>query len=147
MAINFYGQVYCIQSALPHLKAQGSGHIVIVASMDAKTPVIPDAPYVAAKHAIAGFGDVLRQELRGTGVGVTIVYPGRIDTPMMAGMRFPLITKPMRPETVARAILRGIELRQASIILPYQAKWLNFAYFVHPRISDFFSRLLKLSGL
>ena len=146
LAINFYAQVYCILEALPHLKAQGSGHIVIVCSMDAKTPMVDDAPYVAAKSAISGFGDVLRQELHGTGVDVSIIYPGRVDTQMIQGMRFLAITKPMPPEIVAKAILRSIERRQVSIILPPQAKWLNLAHFVHPKISDLAGRMLKLSG-
>jgi short-subunit dehydrogenase len=146
MAVNFYAQVYCIQAVLPHFKAQGSGHIVLVTSMDAKTPVTPDAPYVAAKQAISGFGDVLRQELRGTGVGISIVYPGRVDTQMVQGMRFPAISKPIHPETVAKAILRGIERRQVSVILPPQAKLLNLAYFIHPKLSDLAARLFKLSG-
>ena len=147
MAINFYAQVYCIQAVLPHLKAQGSGHIVLVSSMDAKTGLSPDAPYVAAKHAAAGFGDVLRQELRCTGVGITILYPGRVDTAMVDGLRLLWITKPLRPQTAARAILRGIQRRQVSIILPPQARLLNLAYFVHPKICDLAVRLLNLSGL
>ena len=147
MAINFYAHVCCIQAVLPHMKAQGSGHIVIVSSMDAKTGLSPDAPYVAAKHAAAGLGDVLRQELRGTGVGITILYPGRVDTAMVDGLRLLWITKPLPPQTAAKAILRGIQRRQVSIILPPQARLLNLAYFVHPKICDLAVRLLNLSGL
>ena len=60
MAVNFYGTLYLVLAALPHLKAQRSGHIVIVSSMDGKKGLPPDAPYVAAKFAQAGLGDVLR---------------------------------------------------------------------------------------
>ncbi len=61
--INFFGVLHAIKSVLPEMKRQGKGHIVIVNSLDAKKGIRGDSPYVAAKSALDGFGDVLRQEL------------------------------------------------------------------------------------
>ena len=68
MAVNFYSGVYTIQAVLPHMLERRKGHIVLVSSTDVKTAIPPDAPYVAAKCALSGFGDILRQELCGSGV-------------------------------------------------------------------------------
>lgn len=94
------------------MMAQGSGHIVLVTSMDAKKGIPRDAPYVAAKFALAGFGDVLRQELYGSGVAVTTLFPGRVDTPMIEHLKVPWISAKISPEVVARATVRAIVRRQ-----------------------------------
>jgi NADP-dependent 3-hydroxy acid dehydrogenase YdfG len=77
IAVNFYGGVYAVLAVLPHMLANHRGHIVLMTTMNAKKGIPLDAPYVAAKSALSGFGEVLRQELHGTGVHVTTVFPGR----------------------------------------------------------------------
>jgi short-subunit dehydrogenase len=146
MAVNFYGGVYAVLAVLPHLQARGSGHIVLVTSMGAKKGLPPDAPYAAAKFALSGFGDVLRQELHGTGIGVTIVFPGRVDTPMVGNLRVPHISAKIPAEAVAKAILRGIERRKAEIILPPQTRLLHILNFISPGLADWAVRLFHLSG-
>ncbi len=146
LAVNFYGSVYPVLAALPHLLAQGSGHIVLVTSMDAKKGIPPDAPYVAAKYALSGFGDVLRQELYGTGVDVTIVFPGRVDTPMIADLDVPWISAKIPPETVARAILKAIRRRRAEVIVPPQAYLLVAFQGIAPRLADWAVRFFHLEG-
>lgn len=61
MAVNFYGALYCVLAVLPIMLAQQSGLLVLVTSVDGKKGIPPDAPYVAAKFALSGFGEVLRQ--------------------------------------------------------------------------------------
>jgi short-subunit dehydrogenase len=146
MSINFYGGLNTILAVLPHMKARHTGHIVLVSSMDAKSPIPGDAPYVAAKFALSGFGDVLRQELNGTGIHVTTLYPGRVDTPMLANLRVPSISAKISPQAVARAILSGIERHQIEIILPFQAHLLNLLNFFAPSLSDWASRVFHLQG-
>lgn len=146
MAVNFYGALYAVLAVLPHMLARGQGHIVLVSSMDGKKGLPPDAPYVAAKFALAGFGDVLRQELHGTGVGVTIVFPGRVDTPLIAGLEVPWISAKIPPETVARAILRAIRRRQPEVIVPWQTRLLLYAHVISPRFADWGVRFFHLEG-
>ncbi len=146
LAVNFYGSVYPVLEALPHLLEQGEGHIVLVTSMDGKKGIPPDAPYVAAKFALSGFGDVLRQELHGTGVGVSVIFPGRVDTPMIADLEVPWISAKIPPEAVARAILRAIRRNQAEVIVPFQARLLYALQCLAPKWADWVVRTFHLEG-
>jgi NAD(P)-dependent dehydrogenase (short-subunit alcohol dehydrogenase family) len=79
MQVNYFGAVYCTHAALPHLKAS-RGLLVAISSLCGKTGVPMRSGYVASKHALQGFFDTLRIELRGTGVDVTVVSPGFVTT-------------------------------------------------------------------
>ncbi len=146
MEVNFYGAVHVVQAALPHMLARRSGHIVLVSSMDGRKGLPPDAPYVAAKFALTGFGEVLRQELRHTGVSLSMVYPGRVDTPMVEHLEFSWISPKVPPEAVARAILKAVERRQAQVILPARARLLVALNFFFPSLADWAVRLFHLEG-
>ena len=147
MAVNYFGTVYPILAAMPHLRTQGSGHLVLISSMDGKKAVRTDAPYAATKFAIAGFGDALRQDLHGTGVDVSIIFPGRVATPFIADMRIPAISAPISAEAVAAAVVRAIRRRQAEVILPFSAHFLLIADRLSPRLGDWAVRTFRLQGL
>ncbi len=146
LAVNFYGSVYPVLEALPHLLAQREGHIVLITSMDGKKGIPPDAPYVAAKFALSGFGDVLRQELHGTGVGVSVVFPGRVDTPMIADLEVPWISAKIPPEAVARAVVQAIRRNRAEVIVPFQARLLYWVQCCAPKLADWVVRTFHLEG-
>jgi len=74
MRVNYLGCVYLTHHALPHLK-KSRGQIVVVASVAGLTGVPTRTGYAASKHAVFGFFDSLRIELRDTGVSVTIIAP------------------------------------------------------------------------
>jgi NAD(P)-dependent dehydrogenase (short-subunit alcohol dehydrogenase family) len=76
------GVINGIKSFVPHLVAQGSGHVVNIASMASLTVTTRQAAYTAAKCAVAGLSETLRVELEqaAPGVKVTIVYPGSMGT-------------------------------------------------------------------
>lgn len=144
--VNFYGAVSVVLEALPGMLARRSGHIVLVSSMDARLALPLDAPYTAAKAALLGFGDTLRKELQGSGVSVTNVLPGRVDTPMIAGLRFHPLSAKISPGAVAQAILRAIERKQAVVVLPPQAWLLSLVNTLSPALADWIIRLLWLEG-
>jgi NADP-dependent 3-hydroxy acid dehydrogenase YdfG len=146
MAVNFYGGVYAVQAVLPYMQSRSSGHIVLVSSLDGKLALPGDAPYVSAKFALNGFGATLRQELTGTGISVTIVLPGRVDTPMIHDLHVPWISAKISPEVVARGIIRAILRRQAEVILPFHAGMLYYISVFSPRLSDWLTRLFHLQG-
>ncbi len=147
MAVNFYGALYAVLAVLPHMLERQSGHLVLLASMDAKKGVPPDAPYVAAKFALAGLGEVLRQELRDRGVHVTIVFPGRVDTPMIAGIEVPWISAKIPPEAVAQAIVRAtLRGRPPEVIVPRLARALVYVNTLSPRLGDWLVRRFRLEG-
>ncbi|WNG43092.1 SDR family NAD(P)-dependent oxidoreductase [Archangium minus] len=82
MGINFWGVVHGTKAFLPHLKAAGEGHIINVSSVFGLIGVPTQAAYNAAKFAVKGFTEALRQELEVEGhpIGVTCVHPGGIKT-------------------------------------------------------------------
>lgn len=146
LSANFYSALYPILATLPHMVAQRYGHLVVVSSMDGKKAIPGDAPYVAAKFALAGLSDVMRQELRDYNIHVTGVFPGRVDTPMISDLRVPWVSAKLRPERVARAIVRAIYRRQAEVIVPMQARGLVYLNTFSPRLADWVVRMLHLEG-
>jgi short-subunit dehydrogenase len=82
MNINFWGVVHGTKAFLPHLRAAGEGHIVNISSVFGLIGVPTQAAYNAAKFAVKGFTEALRQELEveGAPIGVTCVHPGGIKT-------------------------------------------------------------------
>jgi short-subunit dehydrogenase len=92
--------------------ARGRGHVVFMSSLSGKVATANSALYSATKFGLRGFASGLRQDLRGTGVGVSCVFPGPIrDAGMFAetGVKMPLGAGIRSPEDVARAVLRAIE--------------------------------------
>jgi short-subunit dehydrogenase len=132
---NFFGVLHTIKSVLPEMKRQGKGHIVIVNSLDAKKGITGDSPYVAAKSALDGFGDVLRQELRGSGIKISSIYPARVETPMIEDIKVPWISPKISPVKVAKAIAKGIKRNKAIVVVPS-------AYFLLASLNNTFPRLL-----
>ncbi len=145
LAVNFYGALHLVLAARPIFQAQRRGHIVLVSSLDAKKGLPLDGPYVAAKYALSGIGGVLRQELADLGVRVTVVYPGRVDTPMIADLEVPWISPKLPPERVARAIVRGIRRNRAEVIVPWTG-YLLYLDIIAPRLADYLVRKLNLAG-
>lgn len=78
--INWYGTVFTVHAGLPTLLDQAAGHIVIVSSGAGLRSFPWAAVYGATKAAQRMFGEALRHELSGTGVSLTMVYPGEIAT-------------------------------------------------------------------
>jgi len=146
MAVNFYGVLHAVLAVLPHMAARRSGHIVLISSADGKKGIPPDGPYVAAKFAVAGLGDILRQELWPLGIAVTTVFPGRVDTPMIAHLRVPWISAKIPPEAVARAILRALRRRTPEVILPFQVRLFVYVSALFPSLGDWFARQFHLEG-
>jgi short-subunit dehydrogenase len=82
MNINFWGVVHGTKAFLPHLRAAGEGHIVNISSVFGLIGVPTQGAYNAAKFAVKGFTEALRQELEvdAPTIGVTCVHPGGIKT-------------------------------------------------------------------
>lgn len=65
------------------MKAQGSGHIVIVSSGSGRVTYVGEPAYVASKHATVAFADCLRQEVAPLGIRVALIEPGMVETPFI----------------------------------------------------------------
>jgi short-subunit dehydrogenase len=82
MGINFWGVVHGTKAFLPHIKKTGDGHVVNISSVFGIIGVPTQSAYNAAKFAVRGFTESLREEMdiEQCGVGVTSVHPGGIKT-------------------------------------------------------------------
>jgi NADP-dependent 3-hydroxy acid dehydrogenase YdfG len=76
---NVLGVAYTIRATLPALRER-AGHIVITSSVAGRRPLMGSL-YSASKHAVTAMGEALRQEVNGTGMRVTLIEPGMVDTP------------------------------------------------------------------
>lgn len=76
---NIYGVGLTLQASLPALKRH-KGHVLLTGSAAGRT-TIPGSMYSATKWAVTGMGYNLREELRGSGMRVTLIEPGVVDTP------------------------------------------------------------------
>jgi short-subunit dehydrogenase len=135
-----------VLAALPGMVERGRGHVVLLNSVDGLKGLPNDGPYVAAKYALAGMGGVMRQELGRHGIGVTSIFPARVDTAMVADLDVPWISRKVAPDVVAAAVVRGIERNRARIIVPRFPASLVWAEYASPRLADLAIRLLRLEG-
>ncbi|QJD88136.1 SDR family NAD(P)-dependent oxidoreductase [Cohnella herbarum] len=142
MDVNYMGTVRCTHAVLPYMLREGQGHIVNVASMAGKMATAKSTGYSATKHAVLGLTNALRQELRGTGVQVSAVNPGPIDTPFFerADPEGNYVRNigwfMMSPDKVARTILSVIERRKPEVDLPWTASIGVKFMQVFPRIGE-----------
>ncbi len=90
MGINFWGVVYGTKAFLPLLRASGEGHVINISSIFGILAVPGNGTYNAAKFAVRGFTEALRQELDlvGGAVSATCVHPGGIKTNIARDSRF-----------------------------------------------------------
>jgi NADP-dependent 3-hydroxy acid dehydrogenase YdfG len=77
---NVYGCALTIRAALPHLRERGRGHFLLTSSVAGRLN-LPGSLYSATKHAVTAMGHSLRAEVEGSGLRVTLIEPGMVDTP------------------------------------------------------------------
>jgi short-subunit dehydrogenase len=137
--VNVHGVILGCKLALPDMLARGSGHIVNVASAAAKVGVPREAVYAATKHAVLGLSESLRAELRGTGVELSVVFPGLVRTELAAGTLQG--SKVLAPEAVAKAIVGVIEHPRFDVYVPRAYAGLSAVSALLPRrVRDAFLR-------
>jgi NADP-dependent 3-hydroxy acid dehydrogenase YdfG len=106
---NLDGAFYCAKAVLPQMFARKDGVIVNVVSVAGKRAnPLGGAAYVAAKFGMGGLGIVLGNEEKDSGVRVSNIYPGEIDTPILAARPKPVTEEQraviLKPEDVAEAV-------------------------------------------
>ena len=80
LAVNLAGPFRIVSAFLPAMRARGRGDIVTIGSIADHTTLPGNAAYGASKHGLRALHEVLRAELRGTGVRATLISPGPVDT-------------------------------------------------------------------
>ncbi|MFH7024681.1 MAG: SDR family oxidoreductase [Heteroscytonema crispum UTEX LB 1556] len=142
---NFWGVVYGSRAAVRHFKQRGSsGALINVGSFLGDRAVPVQSTYSASKHAVHGWTDALRMELEADNipVSVTLIHPGRIDTPYNEHARSYMPKQPADrgmiypPEAVAEAILHAAEHPKRDMFVGFQPKSLAVLGGIAPRLTD-----------
>lgn len=143
LSINLWGVVRMTKAFLPQMLTLGEGHIVNVSSIYGLMGPPQQGAYATAKFGVRGFTDVLRNELKGSGLQVSTVFPGGVKTNIAASARITVahtteekeaVLKKFTdaalttPEKAAQRILSGIRRNQTRILIGPDARvfdWLT----------------------
>lgn len=138
--VNFWGVVRMTRAFLPLLRASEDARVVNLSSVYGLVAPPEQAAYSASKFAVRGFSEALRHELEGTGIGVSVVHPGGVATSIAENARVPAGTSEdeivrrrakyrkllrLPPEIAGETIVRGIERREARILVGSDAKTIS----------------------
>ena len=152
MLTNFFGIMYCTKIFLQKMLKQGSGHIVNVASVAGSIGIPGMASYCASKFAMLGFSEALFHELKGTGVGITVVSPIMVRTNFFDGKSFDKMPRysmtSLSASTVAKAVVRASASPRLEIVVPQVVRfaiWLKqtFPYLINPLIGGIFRKSMR----
>ncbi|NLT06003.1 MAG: SDR family NAD(P)-dependent oxidoreductase [Solirubrobacterales bacterium] len=89
--VNLLGLLYCTHAALPLMRAGGGGHVVNVSSVAGRRAAAGAAVYNLTKFGVTAFSEALRQEALHSGVRVTCVEPGFVETELQAHNTNPVV--------------------------------------------------------
>jgi short-subunit dehydrogenase len=145
LRVNYLGSMYCTHFALPYLKMT-KGLLVGVSSLAGKSGVPTRSGYAASKHAMTGFFDSLRIELKPFGVSVTMIYPGFVASQVRARALGPdgkpLVSSPVREEQVmpvdecARIIVSAMTKRKREEVMTLRGKVGQWIKLIAPGLVD-----------
>jgi NAD(P)-dependent dehydrogenase (short-subunit alcohol dehydrogenase family) len=160
MSTHFWGPLYMILAALPHMRRQGEGRIVNISSIGGRVGVPHLVPYSASKFALTGLSDSLNYELARDNIAVTTVCPGlmRTGSPLNALFKgnhpqeyawfaisdsLPLAT--IDAERAARQIIAACRRGDAELVITVQAKLAILARTAAPEL--FAAAMSFINGL
>lgn len=152
MATNFLGMMYCTKTFLQKMLEQRSGHIVNVASVAGSIGIPGMASYCASKFAMLGFSESLFHELKGTGVGITVVSPIMVRTNFFDHESFGKMPRysatSLDSKTVANAVVKAASSPRLEIVVPQVVRlaiWLKqtFPYLINPIVGGIFRKSMN----
>lgn len=154
MELNYFSYIILTKALLPHLIERRSGYFVVTGSVMGKIGTPMRAAYAAAKHALHGYFDCLRAEVKQYNIKVTILTPGYIHTPIavisgdgsfMSG-KSEQINAGFSADMAAKQIIKAM---QNEAYEPYIGKFIGeerLALFVKRFLPDLFTRLITRFG-
>ncbi len=143
-AVTAFGAYNLARTFVPGMLERNSGHIAIVESPAAHTPIPGATPYQVARYALRGLCESLWMDLYSTDVGVTGVVPGKVNTEYFdrnenVEERIPGTAEGVRvvePEEVADALVTGVRENRRRVYLPRRLRWTIFAGRIAPNQLD-----------
>lgn len=143
MDVSFFGALHCTKAALPSLLAR-RGQVIAVSSVAGVAPLTGRTGYSAAKHALHGFFDTLREEHHADGLRVMVVCPSFVDTAIGAHALGPDggpapaeartgVKAPVSPELLAEAVVGAARRNQRLLLFPREARLAYWLARLSPR--------------
>jgi len=130
IAINLLAPIRLMRAVIPIMRERGRGAIVNIGSLAGEIGV--QGPYSATKFGLRGITDSVRRELAGTGIGVTLIEPGYIATPLTANRPGAM----PGPDIVARAVRAALVRPRRRVIVPGKYRLAVFVARTLPGIMD-----------
>ena len=146
--VDLFGYVHGARAAIAHFRTHGNGVLINVASMVGKMAMPYYTPYVAAKFAVVGFSETLREELLGTGINVITLMPAAIDTPFFqhSANYTGRALKPPRPvydpESVAAAIVDAARRPRRERFVGGSARAMHLLHVLAPALYERAARVM-----
>jgi short-subunit dehydrogenase len=145
--VNLRAPILLAKQLSPAMVTRGRGHLLFTSSLLGKFPSPSSSVYCATKFGLRGFSGSLRNDLHGTGVGVSVVFPGIIrDAGMFADAKVdvPGGVGTSSPDDVARGVVRAIERNRGEVVVaPVAQRLLGALGAVSP---GWFSGISRLAG-
>ena len=141
LSINYLGTVYGTRAVLPGMVDRGRGHIVNIASVAGRVATPGESAYSGSKFAVVGFTQCVAMELRGSGIGISMILPGPVDLTgyYPSDESYERSFPPRVPaERVARAALRAVERGQLEVVVP---PWFRAVATIQATFSGLVSKL------
>jgi len=146
VTVNLTAPIQLCALLVPGMTERGSGRVVFVSSIAGATGVRGEAAYSAAKGGLGYFAESLAYELAGTGVGISLVVPGVVDTPFFERRGRPYDRRrpvPVSAEKVAAAIVGAARQDRAVVFVP---GWMRFPAWLHGAAPGMFRALAGRFG-
>ncbi|MGA5899535.1 SDR family NAD(P)-dependent oxidoreductase [Streptomyces venetus] len=146
LALDLNATLHLVREVLPSMIAAGRGRVVLFGSPAGCVGIREEAVYSAAKAGLAAFAEALRQELRGTGVGVTLVVPGPVDTAFYTRRGRPYgrsRPRQISPGSVAGVVWEAVRQGRDDAYVP---GWLTLPSRVRALAPGLYRRLLDRFG-
>jgi len=137
LQVNYQGALYLLEALLPALRQRGSGHLAFVSSVAGYRGLPNSLAYGPTKAALTNLAETLHLDLQADGIGVSVINPGFVETPLTAGNTF---TMPglITPAQAAQAILQGWAQGAFEIHFPKRFTWWMKALRAMPNRCYFF---------
>lgn len=143
--INVHGVLHGMKEALARMLPRGRGHIVNIASTAGRVGFAGGATYSGTKHFVVGVSEAVRTELRGSGIEITCVMPGVVNTELGAGLPQARFVGHTEASAVADAIVAALRSPRFEVYVPRRIGPLSKAGAAVPTpVRDAFGRLLAL---